>query len=379
MAKPQLRNIARLGIPLAMLPGLAGLAFLALSILHPARAVFSAPERGFGAIMALTLLFWPLQHWLEKKRTGLEANPSYPPVLGETLDLQFAAARYRDVVTGLPNRTTLIALLEEALGNASGQSFEASILFIDLDNFKHISGTLGYDAGDEVLDITAHRLVSNVFGLQAPTSREYIDQSGGLVRFVPDDVVVGRFSEDEFVIILPNVTSLTELGHLCHDINLVLGAPAVISDIEVKLGVSIGVARCPLDSSNALELINFADFARTRAKAEGEGLAVYEDRLKEQAERDIRIEAEIRAAIENDDFEVFYQPKVFAKDNCLAGVEALVRMCGPEGEIINPGYFIEVAERRGLISGIGQIVLRKAIADCRSWLEAGYVLSLIHI
>jgi EAL domain-containing protein (putative c-di-GMP-specific phosphodiesterase class I) len=141
---------------------------------------------------------------------------------------------------------------------------------------------------------------------------------------------------------------------------------------EISIHVSVGIARTPLDSTSAAELVGFAGCAMTAAKrAGGRRLAFFDAALRRAATERAQIAAELRAALERDDNLVYYQPKVHIPDGSLAGVEALVRLRDAEGHIVSPNTFISVAEETGLIDRIGDVVLRKAVEQCQKWLDTG--------
>lgn len=278
---------------------------------------------------------------------------------------------YTDPVTGLPNRAVINHVLGLA-ARAPVNGYAGALLFIDLDGFKRVNDTLGHEAGDVLLRQVSDRIIED--GLQR--SRADLDSCttafGELCTSCPDDVVVARFAGDEFVVLLPGEEAREGLEARATRILAALGAPFTVFDNEVRIGGSIGIARLPADTADADDLLSFADLAMYRAKEEGRNrFAFFDGALKALALERTALEALLRGAIETDQLQLHYQPKVDARTRALVGVEALVRWHHPSRGWIPPDAFLGIAEQCGLMHALGERVLRMAARQARAWAEQG--------
>lgn len=250
-----------------------------------------------------------------------------------------------DTLTGLPNRAILQARLEKALSNSTrGHAF--ALHFIDLDQFKQVNDTLGHSRGDLLLEAVAKRLRNIVRGTD----------------------LVARFGGDEFIVLQSPISDETEVLSLAERILHSIGATYDIDDNEVMISASIGIAIAPNDGKNADEILRNADMALYRAKGESRDTWRF---FKPQMEADARtrrkLELDLRNALANEAFEIYYQPIVDLKTNRILTCEALLRWPHRERGLISPAEFIPVAEEMGIITEIDQWVLRKACVECRQW------------
>jgi two-component system CheB/CheR fusion protein len=286
--------------------------------------------------------------------------------------LRMNTLAYSDPVTGLPNRSAVNHLLEYALAPERGTPFEAAIVFIDLDGFKRVNDTIGHDGGDELLRQASRRLLERGLGRTLETIDTCMDAFGNPCRRRPQDVVFARFAGDEFIAVLPGVTSLEPLEALGRSLVSALEEPFRIKGAEVVIGASIGIARTPLDTTSAVELLSFADLAMYSSKEAGRSRHTFFDkRVRERMLNQAAIEADLRTALEGDELVLHFQPKLDAQTLALSGVEALVRWRHPRRGLLQPGEFIEVAERTCQMAALGRRVLTLALAQCRSWLDRG--------
>jgi len=250
-----------------------------------------------------------------------------------------------DALTELPNRAILQHRLEEAL-SLSKRGRACAIHFIDLDQFKQVNDTLGHSRGDLLLQAVAKRLL-------------------GAVR---DTDFVARFGGDEFIVLQSPVADEKEASALAERILRAVGTIYDIDENEVAISASIGVAFAPQDGTNADEILRNADMALYRAKAESRDTwCFFEAEMEATARARRSLELDLRNALANEAFEIYYQPIIELKTGRITACEALLRWPHRDRGMISPAEFIPVAEEMGIITEIDQWVLRKACIECRRW------------
>lgn len=286
--------------------------------------------------------------------------------------LRINTLAYTDAVTGLPNRSVIDHLLGHALTTQQQGGFEAAIFFIGLDGFKHINDRLGHQGGDELLRQTAQRILEQGFGRTLQTLDSCTDAFGSPCDRLPEDLVLARFTGDEFVAILPGVTDRAALRRLGERLVATFREPFRIGTQDVMAHPRIGIALTPEDTGSAAELLSFADLAMHCARRDPhERLVFFDQRIRDALLERTDTESALRLALQRDELRLHFQPKVDARTLALTGVEALVRWQHPQRGLLAPGAFIEVAEQAGLMGALGQRVIELAVAQCRSWLDAG--------
>ncbi|HXM31860.1 MAG TPA: EAL domain-containing protein, partial [Xanthobacteraceae bacterium] len=254
-------------------------------------------------------------------------------------------ARY-DALTGLPNRTYFRDQLDKALGPTRHSGKSCAVLFIDLDQFKQVNDTLGHPCGDQLLCAVADRLR----------------------KIVRDTDVVARFGGDEFVVFQSPVKHPKEAAALAKNIVKWLEEPYDIEGHNVVIGASIGIAITPHEAISADHLLKNADMALYRAKSDGRGTwRFFEPDMAAQAQARRTLELDLRTALNNNAFKVFYQPLVNLKTRRISTCEALLRWPHPERGMIPPAEFIPIAEEMGLIHDISRWVLKQACAEATQW------------
>jgi diguanylate cyclase (GGDEF)-like protein/PAS domain S-box-containing protein len=270
---------------------------------------------------------------------------------------EIAFAAYHDVLTGLPNRALFADRVSVAMAGAQRKKQRLAVMFLDLDELKVVNDTLGHGVGDGLLKMVADRLTGTL--RQGDT--------------------VARLGGDEFVVLLPEVNHEADAQRAAQKILRVIGKPFMFEQDELHITVSIGVAIGPRDGATAEALIRNADGAMYRAKQSGgNGVELYR-RVGPGIMGRTAQEQELRQAIDGDQFVIFFQPQVTIDTRELTGVEALVRWNHPQRGMIEPAGFITVAERSGLITVLGEIVLRKALQHGMEWLESGCKLPRISV
>ncbi len=279
---------------------------------------------------------------------------------------------YSDPVTGLPNRAVLAHVVATSLDTARTPCFSGAVMFIDLDRFKQVNDTLGHDAGDELLRLASQRILTEGLQRTLETIDHCMTPFGELCDRAPTDTLFVRFAGDEFVALLPGVTATDQITAVASRIIAALERPFQIGGTDIVIGASIGIARTPLDTRDAAELLNFADLAMYSAKMRGRGdFAFFDGAMREAALQRVNLEREMRDALARDEFVVHLQPKVDARSLDVAGYEALVRWRHPVRGLVMPGEFIGIAEQSGLIDDLGRTVLVLSMKHAAQWRREG--------
>jgi diguanylate cyclase (GGDEF)-like protein len=250
-----------------------------------------------------------------------------------------------DALTGLPNRVTFYERLETVLSRQR-RSETIGVLSLDLDRFKNVNDTLGHPVGDQLLKAAADRMRS----------------------CVRSEDLVARLGGDEFAIVQGSSTQSSDLSALATRLIEVVGAPYDLDGHQVIVGTSVGIAVAPTDSNKPDQLMKNADLALYRAKANGGGaFRFFEAEMDARMQARHALELDLRKAVVNGEFELFYQPVIDVKTGQINSFEALIRWHHPERGMIAPLEFIPVAEETGLIVQIGEWVLRRACSEAVRW------------
>ena len=268
---------------------------------------------------------------------------------------------YHDSLTGLPNRSLFNDRLQQAIASADREKKLFAILFLDLDNFKHINDTLGHKAGDELLKSVAERLRKDVRDTDSIShlTEEYSD-------------MMARIGGDEFILLLNNIENIQAPAVVAGRILTMLTEPFTIGANEVFVTASMGIAVFPLDGNNIETLLINADVAMYQAKNHGKNsYQYYSKSMNKYALERFTVENKLRKALIHNEFMLFYQPQVNIQTGKLIGVEALIRWLQPDLVLTRPGEFIPLAEQTGLIIPMGEWVLRTACAQSQVWRKAG--------
>ncbi|RMF19099.1 MAG: EAL domain-containing protein [Gammaproteobacteria bacterium] len=249
---------------------------------------------------------------------------------------------FYDPLTGLPNRRLLHDRMRQSLETARQDGHSVAVLFLDLDKFKHINDTMGHTIGDELLKVMANRLAS-VVG-KADT--------------------VARLGGDEFTVVISKVLDLSEVVLIAEEILEQVHRPLQLGGYQIQISTSVGITLYPDDSEDINELLRNADLAMYHAKGEGRGnFQFYTEEINARALSQVEMERQLRKALADKSFRLYYQPKVDLQTGEVTGIEALIRWIGEEGRPISPAVFIPLAEETGLIEDIGRWVLRQATED----------------
>jgi diguanylate cyclase (GGDEF)-like protein/PAS domain S-box-containing protein len=257
-----------------------------------------------------------------------------------------------DQLTGLLNRTAFTTYLSEALlrlsavpAKAADDFVEFAVLFVDLDRFKIVNDSMGHLVGDKLLTEIAHRL-----------------------NYHCKEDVVARFGGDEFALMLENIPDLLHLEHRLQSIQQYLREPYVLRNLSFNTSASIGIALASADYASADEILRDADTAMYEAKKQGRGKSViFQTRMHTRVVNLLRMETDLRKALERDEFSIFYQPIISLDNLHTIGLEALLRWHHPVQGLISPDLFIPLAEETGLIKELGLWVFETACTQLRHW------------
>ena len=263
-----------------------------------------------------------------------------------------------DSLTGLSNRNLFLDRLDRAMSYAKRQDATLALLYIDLDRFKDINDTLGHATGDLLLQEAARRLRLCVREMDT----------------------VSRLGGDEFTVVLPALDNPRSASKVASSILKELSRPFDLEGQEVHLSASVGITLFPQDGNSSGMLLQNADTAMYRAKAEGRNrLRFFTWEMNREAEGRVSLGSALRHALRRDEFELHYQPIINSANGEMVGAEALLRWESPEQGRVGPDEFIPVAEESGLIVPIGNWVLHQAASDLAKWDRTGLKMDLLSV
>jgi diguanylate cyclase (GGDEF)-like protein/PAS domain S-box-containing protein len=261
-------------------------------------------------------------------------------------------ARY-DSLTKIPNRMQFQHSLQQAIARARRSGRALALLYIDLDRFKDVNDTFGHAAGDRALEILSERLIGRL----------------------PKETMLGRLAGDEFGLFIENLDrgqdNRPTTAAIARELLEQIGRPFHLGTDELYVSASIGIAFCPGDADNVVDLIRDADAAMYHSKQNGgNSHTFYTADMSAVAVERLMLKSKLRRAIERDELVMLYQPKVDLRDGRLVGSEALLRWRLPGHGDIPPSQFIPLAEESNLISDVGAWVLRRVCRDYRQWQDS---------
>ena len=264
-----------------------------------------------------------------------------------------------DTLTTLPNRSHFREILAGTLEQAQRGGASFAILFLDIDHFKRINDTLGQAVGDELLRIIAHRLARGMRlgdAGEASAAGQRLCRQGG----------------DEFIVLLDGAESALEAARAANRLLTILGRPISVGAQELFVSASIGIALYPHDGEHVDALLENAGVAMYHAKANGRNrFSFYDDSMRAASAQRLALEGDLRKALEEEQFELYYQPQFEVPSCRIVGVEALIRWHHPTLGLLTPAHFIPIAEEAGLIMAIWEWVLVTALIQHNAWVEQG--------
>ncbi|MBX2880672.1 MAG: EAL domain-containing protein [Granulosicoccus sp.] len=261
---------------------------------------------------------------------------------------------YTDPLTSLPNRAALFLYLEQLLASChSDPNASFGLFFLDLDRFKLINDSLGHATGDLLL----------------------VDVSIRLSKALDNKGSVYRLGGDEFVMVVTRCSTRDDLKKLAETIIFAMSEPVILSETELRVLPSIGVCLYPDDGASGAKLMEHADAAMYIAKKDRKGYCFYDDQMSnsinETVKEKLSIENDMVSALKNDQFSLFFQPKIACRNLSVCGVEALIRWHHPSKGIVPPDKFIGIAEESGQIIDLGNWVLIAAMRQQKIWQRQG--------
>ena len=250
---------------------------------------------------------------------------------------------YYDDITGIPNRKMFTEKFQEIINNNSNCKGQLGIIFFDIDNFKNINDTYGYEVGDEILLKLCERVENILDGRQT----------------------FARFGGDEFIIAFPNVIDKKEIEDFLDELLLKVRKPFQVNNKKIYCTISVGISVYPKDDNRLGILLKKADMAMNKAKEEGKNRYKFFDiDILNILKRQYEIEKALRNAIENNEIFMVFQPKISIKGEKVNGFEALVRWINSELGFISPAEFIPIAESSGLIIDLGKYIIEESFRKC---------------
>lgn len=299
-----------------------------------------------GVVMVLSLYYAFLYFIVRRADILLREQEKERQLAAERIHYQ----AYHDTLTSLPNRTMFSERLGEVIRRAKRTGRPVGLMFLDLDRFKVVNDSLGHEAGDALLMSAARRINAAV------RETDTLFRMGG----------------DEFAVLLEYLRSDQDAARVAERIIQELSEPFRISDHDVIVSASIGISVFPRDDERAERLVKNASAAMYSAKESGNNhYKFYTQDMNAQAEERLTLETELRKALKEKQFVLFYQPKVAVDSGKAVGMEALLRWRHPERGLIPPDKFLPFLEDTGLIVPVGEWVIRQACTDARNWGEEG--------
>jgi diguanylate cyclase (GGDEF)-like protein/PAS domain S-box-containing protein len=281
-----------------------------------------------------------LTHWVAFVRDITEAKSTVGLLRHQAL---------HDPLTNLPNRALLLEQFEKAINTARQKNSTVALLLMDLDRFKEVNDTFGHQFGDLLLKQIAGRVQNQVRLLDT----------------------VARLGGDEFAVVVPAPSDSDYVAATARRILESLQHPFVIEGQVLEVGASIGIAVYPMHGNDVRTLLKRADVAMYAAKEHQAGYAFHRDDYESRTPDELGLVVEMRQAIEHDEFELYFQPKLHLRSGLMTRAEVLIRWNHPTRGLLLPAAFIPIAERTGVIRNMTDWIFDRALAQCRAWHDEG--------
>jgi len=257
---------------------------------------------------------------------------------------------YYDALTGLANRTLFLERVAQHIRSTVSSGYKLALCLIDLERFKNLNDSLGRFAGDALLGQVAAWLTHNAGDIN----------------------LLARIDADHFALVLPEIKHEQDSAHLIEKmVQAFAEHPFRLNDAEFRIAARVGIALFPADGDDADTLFKHAEAALKKAKAHGDRFLFYTQKMTEAVAGKLTLENQLRQAIDNEEFVLYYQPKVNLVSGQMTSAESLIRWNHPHTGLVPPGQFIPILEETGLIYEVGRWALRKAIEDNLRWRNAG--------
>jgi diguanylate cyclase (GGDEF)-like protein len=290
------------------------------------------------------------------KKMSYMINNNFKTIEDTNKTLEYMAKH--DSLTNLPNRVLFKELLNERIGFASKNNKKLAAIYIDVDKFKRINDTFGHSEGDKVLIQIANRFE----------------------KCIKNPSTFFRIEGDEFILLLSDIDNKEEILTEIDRITYVIQQPYKLNRLEFQVTVSMGIALYPEDGEDVDTLLKHADMAMYHAKQLGRNnYKFYDSLIENKSLNKLYLEIGLTKALENNEFELYYQPKLGIKSGKMIGAEALIRWNSPEYGLVSPAKFIPIAEETGLILPIGEWVLSNVCKEIKSWKDKGNTIIPISI
>jgi diguanylate cyclase (GGDEF)-like protein/PAS domain S-box-containing protein len=257
---------------------------------------------------------------------------------------------YYDPLTGLPNRSLFYDHLLYMLGKTKQNNNQVAVLVFDIKQFRHFNNTFGKQAGDSLLQEVALRLQ----------------------KLVDDPANIARIIGDYFAMIITDIKDASGVAHLFEDkVLTAMSMPVVINNEKIHIDITGGIAIFPADGEDADTLYRHAEAALKKAKTSGQRYLYYQPEITARAGEALLLQNKLRHALRDEQFVLYYQPKVSTDKRGILGLEALIRWNDPESGLVPPGKFIPILEETGLILEVGNWAMEKALKDMQLWQSSG--------
>ncbi|MBK6999774.1 MAG: bifunctional diguanylate cyclase/phosphodiesterase [Rhodoferax sp.] len=279
-----------------------------------------------------------------------------------------------DPLTDLPNRRLFFERMESGIEQARLQNTNLGLFFLDLAGLNAVNDKHGHHGGDKLLKQMTNRLNARLrkSEIDLRKSQDNKKSSDALSPTTPPKLTLFRLGGDEFTIICNSLPSPDDLETMAEDIVACVGHPFILDDEMVDIGINIGVASFPNDANNAERLLMSADSAMHECKSTHSRFILFNEEMRQRAERLHLLTLELVGAIQKEQFELYYQPKATLLDGRVASLEALIRWHHPELGMVSPLEFIPILEANGAIVELGEWIVEQACRDLHRLSEAGY-------